>query len=961
MSSENEKGRNLIRWISGKDSRDTHRKSIEGSIMPLDAEQKKKFPNVIYELESRFPQDHALMLASFQAMTNAGYSLAIDLEKNKTELKAIVRTSISERRDQIAESAIFLGLTEATRRKMETPVDEKGALVVPDINEYREKASGTAKDLLYGMTSKPELFDSFKEFYSGLRWSTQQEKLVNALFIQGADFDPDFIQKHLNSSHLSSVADKLNLDISYEESGKWNKMPTESIFKSHPELDYRRLEDEEFRKTEEGQNMLRSYTEVCGEIKAQQNKKKGFDLNLTKEGQVIPRPLIPLSKHPIIEALIVDELSLDRPRRKYDFGAYNFTEIALDSDSQPAHDALVTSINTRLPKEQRNVFDGPSEFEHKHRNIRSIIGAYEEEFNDEKRRGMLKQDLLKIMDAFTGEGEIAESVRIENAEYRERSKGWGERVYDSRDVNIVKDITRDLIVTGLTAPDPEIVEKTEDLIERFVPENDNGVRKIDPLELTKSELIPVVFDAVDSVSAGSNTEALDRTTNKIIGDRIPDIGKQFRKIADERIRAHEICNTPEYLLALREVRYINVFDEKLTANEKAKRERMNELRKPADELTKDHREVKNRILLDLLEQLSEPGVLGNLDGAKYLFKELVRRVKFGESKNSELPGEYHALMNLAKKPELPVSQRNDIFWQLQSQFEYVDSEKVNYLVPVVLDMYESALGPADEVRLPEKDTHFGLSAASQIVSRHGQNMFKKASRDQIRTLASYGKGLQEQADRIAAGAMHSNGEIDKSVDLNEQQKEKLENLGWVMRDLQRIGEYFKDFLRIEEVKVKPHVYYPWMLEQFVPFWQGMQWEVGPGNRPTSDMRNLYNALENQLKQMELKHAFRKEEEYTAAFDAINEGHVDTLLGVCYEKMVKIHDLGYNNTVWQKGLPFVSHAIAMMPPVLVEQIITRHAGTDFANYIEKEYERWNKDEKKNSDHKQIGDNKKLLDK
>src|SRR3990167_10857819 len=86
----------------------------------------------------------------------------------------------------------------------------------------------------------------------------------------------------------------------------------------------------------------------------------------------------------------------------------------------------------------------------------------------------------------------------------------------------------------------------------------------------------------------------------------------------------------------------------------------------------------------------------------------------------KLPIEYQALIDLANNPGLTERQRNDILWQMQNQFEYTGSETAQLLVPVILDMYQIALGPADSVRLPTGATDHGLAAATYIVRKRSE-------------------------------------------------------------------------------------------------------------------------------------------------------------------------------------------------------------------------------------------------
>src|SRR5581483_229411 len=167
------------------------------------------------------------------------------------------------------------------------------------------------------------------------------------------------------------------------------------------------------------------------------------------------------------------------------------TGIILDSDSVPAHQALIASINRRVPEESRRVFDGPSEFQHKHGTIRSVMRAYREASDDDSTRAVLKEDLLTVMQEYTGNGIIAESVRA--GYYDWMARGFN---YPPQEVGEVKKIVSDLITEGLAAKDMEIVGAAENIVFQSLAGNNQGlVEKADPLALDRSEILLAVLDA----------------------------------------------------------------------------------------------------------------------------------------------------------------------------------------------------------------------------------------------------------------------------------------------------------------------------------------------------------------------------------------------------------------------------------------------------------------------------------
>lgn len=142
---------------------------------------------------------------------------------------------------------------------------------------------------------------------------------------------------------------------------------------------------------------------------------------------------------------------------------------------------------------------------------------------------------------------------------------------------------------------------------------------------------------------------------------------------------------------------------------------------------------------------------------------------------------------------------------------------------------------------------------------------------------------------------------------------------------------------MEAVANHPHEYYPWILKQFAPFWQRIQREVNSENRPTHEVMRLHRTLADDIAKLAIQ------QDYTEGFDAVAEGHIDELLRTCYERMVVPHDIQYNTTVWQHGLPFTFQAIHYMPRTVFDQIVAKHAGSSFAEYLQKEYERTHQNE------------------
>lgn len=434
------------------------KKTETKDLVAVEAEKNESQAHIIYELESSSIFDFVLTLACFEAMSESGYSIGVNPETHGMLFKVVIDTLTEKVNDRKVECAIFLGLTEATRRKIDV-------MQIDDVIDYKIQAKQVASELLQDLTDKPEFLVEINRYYGGLRWSLDQERFVRALFEHGTSFDPEFLDENLTGNHLNTLVYNLDAAISYDQRRDWYSLKPMEIFSKFPEIDYHKLQDSEFRETEAGQKLLVEYAKLSGWIMSEQNKKSLYNAP-TRAGIDIVRPLIPLSHHPIIETLIADELATDKPRPKYFFGPSDLTALVLDSDSRLAHRSLVTSIINRLPKDDRNVFDGPNEFQHKRSTIQSVLWAYHESVGDQLRLEILREDLVRIIEEFTGETEIITSVRKENEAYRERSRRWSTDGTPSNlsEVYEIKNIIRYLIQYGVISPDLEIISRVEEVI-----------------------------------------------------------------------------------------------------------------------------------------------------------------------------------------------------------------------------------------------------------------------------------------------------------------------------------------------------------------------------------------------------------------------------------------------------------------------------------------------------------------
>jgi len=879
-------------------------------ISPVKKEDKKDYKAVIYELETSSPNDLVLAKTTGEALRRANFDLILDVEKRKENHKIIVKSKSDDHHDTATEGALFLGLMEATRTILETPNQENLPTTPENIDQL-------ASLLLNQIVGNEEFYTEFKKYYGGLRWSTDQDNFTASLFTHGTDYDGRLLDGRISYYHLRNVAEVLGMNLPYEQTRDWYDLGTEAILKKYPQLNHLQLENPDFRATTEGQQLEKAYAKICGEIVANAHKRsERFDM----EGNEVSKSMIPLHRFPIIEALVVDEVTQIRPRAKYNFGASEMIGFIFSSDSLAAHQALVDRIIIRQPKELRRVSDGPDEFEHKQRHIHELLGQYKHP-NNEVHRQILKDDLLAIITAFT-EGEIVANVRAEWETTKPEYRGY------PREVRGVKEIMTAILEVAIASSDEEIYNKAMEIIIKFCPRDDKDVAIFDPLALNRADLMLVLFDGLNGVTDQSNPSVFQAMANLIF--RNDEIGEKFRGFIEDKIKAILMGQIPEVREAYTKWRKLPS-DLGLDKNPEKELawEEYEEIRKEATDLLEKVHKEENDLLINLLTQLLNSEALINNQDAKNMFTGFTKRIKFSDHDMVFLPEEYQRLIDISLNPMLPEERKADILWHIYEQFKYTYFESAYLLVPVLLDMYKVILGEVNNVKMPTKSSRHAIAAATYLVHEKGSAIFKSATPEQLNTFDQYAAALKVRANQIKDGALLVSGdEIEVDTEgLDEWQKEAMNNISDVMHELKTIEKNYEGFLHLEAVKSYGHVYYPWMLNQFTPFWQGMQWETSKGNNPTMDIRSLYQVLDGQIKN---KLALR--DEYKEGFDCLLAGNLDLLLKECYERMVIPHDIKNNGTVWQKGLPFLHIAVSFMPLEVYKQIITKYEGTSFGKYI-----------------------------
>ena len=282
---------------------------MEFSKYVLTEKDRNENPGIVYQMETTSFKDVVLCGATFETLKRYGYPILFDYAPTKKDgfTQITIRTNSTEKKERAFLSALFQGLQSSTHNLLE----DDGLLnkPVPE-NEFENivlERTGQVMDRFLTSVGEEGL-QTFREYYSGLRWSTDQERLLGLLFETGTDYDESLLEGNLSRSTMIGVAHRLGID--YSRYRKWYDLEATQVLKANPDIDYRKLRDPDFAQTEEGQQLQRAYTYALGQELAQEYKR--YPRTITAEGCELSRPVIPLSKQPIIEALIILNL-IPRP------------------------------------------------------------------------------------------------------------------------------------------------------------------------------------------------------------------------------------------------------------------------------------------------------------------------------------------------------------------------------------------------------------------------------------------------------------------------------------------------------------------------------------------------------------------------------------------------------------------------------------------------------------------------
>ena len=871
------------------------------SINPLDERQRQLHPNVVFEYASNSAADMLAVNVAIDVLQQSGLELIGDRRFDEETLTdyVVIRAAEMERHRLSAVGAIAQGATGIARRSVDG-VEDTRAMTETAINQVIKNS---------------ELYEEFQSYYGGLGWHSDQEKFVRALFEHGTTYDKELLSQKLDGNHVRQLIEELQIEVKREDWRTWYAKTTDQLFDEFPQVDYRKLDDQDFADSPDGRSLTEAYRNICGSIKADQYRQYPPEIN--NSGVVATRPVLPLTHFPLIESLMTDELSMMKPEAKYSFGRGDVMDIALNSDSLSAQQAIVDTATTRLPVEQRYVYDGPDEFVHKFRVIRKLTHAFETTV-DPERRAKLKRMVLDVLNTYTGNGDMANEIRAEYTEEERLGHGY------SRSVDELKSIVKSILVIGLASSD------ANEFITRAFPEYETGlVLNTDPLALGHNDQVTVLLDALGKVDEQSHADVFGRLGMKIFRNNA--IATEFQRIAEIKIGAANSYHQPGVSLARKALRQFGLsLGDNKSQEELDAIASLESLTAHADEQFDLAQELVNTLIIDFLSQMVDKGEdLSDSGENNNLFRELLERISYGDLFTiKELPAEYHLLMALGQRQDIADNLKAAIVWKLGNKTDFVSDALMRLFPTAVVDGHKVLLGELGSLQLPSQNTIHGLGALATMARR--PKIFQYATDEQLMLLDQYRTEMTQIGDRYLTASLP--GDVDNG------DRDQARHLQRALSEMSHIAEQYEEFLYLEDVKRKPHMYYPWLLKAFVPFWQKMQWEVAPGNRPSREISALYNVLDDLV----VNKLVRQNGDYPEAFDVFSDGNLDSLLIEGYERMVVPHDIKYVNTVYHDGLSFMLSAALMMPESVLQQFKDKYGDSSaIVKYLESNRARFSK--------------------
>lgn len=805
-----------------------------------------------------------LLRAAVEALAATGepVNLASGAEGTPTVL-----TDLRNREDREALAVLVSGVTLALAAR--APGD-----IEATVARARLLASST--------TASPDLYRAVEEFFRG-RWSTD-DQLIRQLFRAGATYDRARFETNLDADRLLRLASDLDVDIHWQTRQRLRNTSASRVLALYPALDYRLLDEPEFRDSTAGRRLERACASLLGDLDA--DREAANDIVVTVDGGELPPPPIPLQRHPIVEALLVEHcLSLPSERL---FLARIPTRL-LRSDSPAAHAAVLARVSE--PISGRTYDDRTREVQFKVETVRIMIELYRASGPDPRRSGQLVEDIVSAINAFTGNGAVAVSLRERN---RTNSFNPG--------ADLLRNCLREVLAAALAARDPRLVAVAQTCLTAAV------ARDASPPDLNGVDAQVIVLDAVARAQQGTSATAIDEASRVAFGDWAP--AAQLRDLALQGAEINRLYHSRSVMAAWKRWR-------ELPDSSSQKREASrayDQALVDAHRLSYQWDAGRSRVALALLRACIDDAQFAVRGSHSHLLAfEAVRRVDVPRPEDGTLPTEYSELMALAADPHQLPDVRNAILRHIAAEWHHVSQDRSSALAPVIRDMCRAVLGSVGEKLSIAPDDDTGVSAALSLLDG---NKHALDGPDGAVVIAE----LERYADAVRSISLTAEQRRTQQIAAEAAESGPADWVRYVGAQFVRMERIYGDRIPFDGVAGTTHAYVA---------------------RTIADLRQYAAALHSDPDPDSRRWLQDFRDGFTGAVDAIPPTDTDQqlravagILGNCYDTWIERSHIGDAALVWKVGLPLFYRAMRGMDPETLDLVIEATAGSAFGDFLER---------------------------
>jgi len=760
--------------------------------------------------------------------------------------------------------------------------------------ELSAQADLVAHDAVAQYDLKPErLRRAFTTFVAKPARQEERDHFIAELFQATWDLDIDAVLNHgLSTEELFRVAAEVGF-AAPERSASWYDMSAEQVIDTHHEIDPRRLRDPNFRRSDEGQKLERVYTQLFGRIKFEQYRR------LRDGAQEHERqPLIPLAEVPLIEGFFIAAVGTDRFT---ELSSRPLVTLVLQSTSLSARQALVESVARRFPKGERASFHGETEFQFKREQIVQLLKQYQHSIPNENHRALHLNDLLPVVEAFTGSGAILEDLRAPGASRDARV---------NRNLADFKEITKLLLTEGLGTTEQKLTGLLEAEVQRLF--NPPQSSSSEPWNLTHEEAALVWFDALGKVNVDSMPEVFSRV-GRVIFAPYGVWGRQHDALAQMMINAKRLESTPNVKSAheaLQEAKETGSGTSAVAAAQESYDHAMFRARLAYSSAA----ERKNSLVFALLDRtastlVSTPSSEPAVTAAGGFFLGLVSNIELPKHAPLQINRrDYQHLIKIARRPDLSAHLQAKICWRIQKQLRDLPADQVEIKRRAVLDMFEIAFdSPHATATVDSLRVVYLLRPAAEIVRQAGPNLFDGIPEEFVVRLGNYAVIAQAFAEQTEA----TRGESPEAWGA-------FENGRTTVKLISSVEDRYDQYVQLERIRREPAEYYQWLVSRLKPVAHALDIELkfrGDRDQPTElvELRGL-------LCNFEKEHIPR--ETTPADAELLKETGLGEFLAEFCERIHPMEAIPSSRGWEYQCLDFKREAVQYLPSPLFEQLVRR---------------------------------------